>query len=135
MSKPFEFREHTADIRLIAEGSSFEELCVNAAKGMISWMFGDSFDEIEGQAIRITAKGDDYEDRLVEWLSHILWHCLTRYQAASSFHEVKDKEECLEGVVEFTPREALDEIKAVTYHDLHVREENGIWSAGVTFDI
>lgn len=136
MDKTFEFREHTADIQLIAYGKTFEELCVHASQGMIQWMFGEGIcPTTPSTREEIRVEGQDREDLLVEWLSQILWHALTKYTAAVSYQEVKYSGKSLQGKVDFSPCQAKEDIKAVTYHDLQVRYEGGAWSAKVTFDI
>jgi len=88
----------------------------------------------------IAVEGIDREQLLVNWLSELLY-----------LHEVENilfKEFCIDKIednrlVATLCGEPLDErkhiiktgIKAVTYHNLSVKEENNRWKARVIFDL
>ncbi|MBI3894901.1 MAG: archease [Acidobacteria bacterium] len=136
---PFEILEHTADVGIKAYGNSLQELFVNAARGLISLASG--FPEASStQRFSLSACGEDYEELLVNWLSEILYYIDAEGWIFSDFKIHRLESEFLEG-------EALGErhaeaahrlrtsVKAVTYHQISVRQTPNGWEAVVYFDI
>lgn len=132
----FEFLEHTADIRLKVQALTLPELFAAAARGMTSYIFGDhilrsSTDKQEG----LEVEAEDLDSLLIEWLSKLLFLSSTAYRAYLEFGFFELDPRRARTVIKSCPAEALQEIKAVTYHGLKVTEVAQRWEAIVTFDI
>jgi len=137
--EPFEIIEHTADVGIVAHGSSLEELFANAASALFALMVELTGVE-ERQQRRIAVSAQDWGGLLVSWLSELLYYVdaeellFRRFQiqelepfrlVAQAFGETIDRQ-----------RHQLHfGVKAVTRHMLEVRPEDGHWRAQVLFDI
>ena len=136
LDDPFELIEHSGDVKLRALGQDLEDVFVNAARGMMAFMFGD---EILGarpeqrEFIRIEAA--DREALLVDWLAELLYRAATTYHAYVDFRIRTIGEHTLTADVGIAAAEAVDDIKAVTHHELAVRKTDGGWEAVVVLDI
>ncbi|RKU28698.1 protein archease [Candidatus Poribacteria bacterium] len=136
----YEYLEHTADAGMRVWGDSVDLLFTNAAMGLFGMMAViDSIDETVSMDIEVRA--DSIEMLLVAWLDELIYQ-----------HEVEElffkrveilsinSEELFARVhgepTNFDKHIVYTEIKAVTYHQLYVREiENGVWEAQVIFDL
>ena len=148
---PFEILEHTADIGLKAYGSTIEALFVNAAVGLQSLALPqkDREDEVTsepdaGQAQTLRASGGNYEDLLVGWLSEILYFIDAEGWSFAAFRIIRIAGEAGELTIEGrgigSRRDPLSRsravpVKAVTYHQIAVRQTADGWEAVVYFDI
>ena len=148
MAIDFEMVEHTADLQLHIYGNTLAELFRHAIIGM--------FQSIEPQAQgchkknerihcpelpikrQVRLQSDDTESLLVDFLSHALYLSDVNDEA---YFDV-DIESISPTVVQATLKGVqivgmeVVEIKAVTYHDLQVKQrDDGSWFANVVFDI
>ena len=133
---PYEFLEHTADIRLLARGRNFEELFANSGLGMMEFLFGSTSPgsaALSSCSIEISSSG--IEPLLVDWLSALLLKSLLQKCAFARFEFKELRDTHLTAMVYAYPAVAQNEIKAVTYHDLKISKTRGFWEAVVTFDI
>lgn len=146
MNKDFVLIPHTADIKLRVHGQTLEELFRNALIGMFQSIEPRAktckqergrlvCDDLpEQQVLKVSAA--DRELLLVDFLSEALYLSDIHNQAYLDvdIHELNDTtiRATLRGV-------AIQgfgiEIKAVTYHDLFVRQVHGAWRAEIVFDI
>lgn len=135
----YEILEHTADIGIRATGTSMKDLFESAAQGMTSIAFDPTgVREIEQRSVAATA--GDRESLLVEFLQEVLWLIdgeawLPRRVQIDSIAETS-----IAATAHGEPRDAARHqmriiIKAVTYHQLSVRETPAGWQAEVYFDI
>lgn len=132
----YEFLEHTGDFKLRAYGASREEVFVNAALGMTEFMFGKSiFSKNSTEQETISVESSDVESLLVDWLSRILFLTTTRYRAYISIMIKTLSDTRIVAEARSCEGKAVDDIKAVTYNDLSIKEKNGAWQATVIFDI
>lgn len=135
----FEILEHTADVGLLARGASQAELFENAAAGMMEIAI-DSASVAEREQKPIAAEAADREALLVNFLQEVLWlvdgerwlprrvavvEISDRRVSATAFGEPRDPARHTLRII----------IKAVTYHQLSVRETPEGWRAEVFFDI
>ena len=147
MAKDFEQLPHTADIKIRVFGTTLKDLFRHAVIGM--------FQIVRPIAPGCTVKNDrvvckqlpetqevevssiDISALLVDFLSEALYLsdvCDEAYLDAT-IHALDDQNirATLHGV-KITGFEVV-ELKAVTYHDLEVKQVNGIWQADIVFDI
>jgi len=136
---PFEIIEHTADIGILARGPTLAQVFQNAALGMFSLMINPSR-VVERVERPVEVEARDLEGLLVAWLSELLY-----------IFEVEGTVFCRFLVEEIEPRglrakaygESFDParhephlaVKAVTRHQLSVREGEDGWEAHVILDI
>ena len=131
-----ELLEHPGDVQLRAFGTSLAQLFANAAEGMMAFLFGAKIAKARPERSDVIAiNSPDREALLVDWLSELLYRATSQYQAYVQFciHEIGDRR--LMATAGVVPAEAIDEIKAVTHHELSIRERDGGWEATVVFDI
>ena len=134
----FEVLEHTADIGFRASAATEAAMLEQAALALVSIAV-----EIEGIEARhvypIAASGDDPESLLVNWLSEVLYYLDGEHVALCRF-EVKTQAGCVTGQAWGEPRDperhrAKLVVKGVTYHQLAIRKEAGVWTCEVFLDI
>lgn len=142
--KEFEILPHTADIKIRVFGETISQLFINALCGMFH-AIGPRFVtdqknsscETAPNKYEVTVKARDRELLLVDFLSHALYlsdiHNVAFVDA--TIHEITDTNMtatvCGEPIIGFE----VVEIKAVTYHDLFVKQVDKGWQAEIVFDI
>jgi SHS2 domain-containing protein len=146
--EPFEYLEHTADVKFQAHGRSPEETFENAALAMLSAMIDPSTVRVE-ESWSVEIESDGLETLLYEWLSELLYLFEVELAVFSKF--VVRLEEVKEGwrLSGQIGGERVDserhffetEVKAVTLHQFEIRKEEGeegeeeIWTAQVVLDV
>ncbi len=124
---PYEAFEHTADLAYIARGRTLGELFENAAAGMMHFLIDlSSVRPVKEVSIEIEA--EDTEELLVSWLQEILYHEEVRLLILSQFRVEEISPRRLRASVLGEPYDAarhslLTDIKAATYHDLRIEQE------------
>ncbi len=147
MQKDFEQLSHTADIKIRAYGKTIEDLFRHALIGMFQ-SIGPQAPGCKVQDERlvclelpkhhdIQVESPDRIGLLVDFLSEALYlsdvynevyldatiHILTETDIKATVHGVH-----------VTGFEVV-EIKAVTYHELEIKQVDGVWQAEIVFDI
>lgn len=136
--KAFEFFEHTADIGVHVYGRTLEELFVNAARAL--YEVQGRFDLADRRMLKVELAASSAEELLVRWLSEMLYHlsadgiCFTHFRLQFA-GEQKLMAQLEGGAVDFSRSEVHEEIKAVTYHQLSVKQTAEGWTATVIFDV
>jgi len=145
--KDFEQLSHTADIQIRVYGATLEQLFEHALIGMFQ-VIGPKvagcsvFNERVvcpqlPQIRQLDVSSFDIESLLVDFLSEAWYlsdihneaylradiHALTQTHVHATLHGV-----VVEGF-------DVVEIKAVTYHDLHLEHIDGVWQTNIVFDI
>ena len=139
MPEDYELLDHTADLGIRAYGHDRRSLFENAAKGLIALMVSPQAIE-PAESVTLEVEGQDSGDLLAAWLHEILFQfdAKSRVFCDARIEEIDERHlrACLRGE-RFDPNrhEALNEIKAVTYHGLAVTCEDGRWTASVYFDL
>lgn len=138
---------HTADIKIRAFGATKEELFIHALIGMFQVIgpHAKGCSTINGFLIcpdlpkvhEIDVSSPDIESLLVDFLSYAWWLSDVYNEAylAGEVHEFSDTH--IKATVRGVAITGFDvvEIKAVTYHDLQIKEIDGHWEADIVFDI
>ena len=135
----FEELEHTADLALKVHGHSLKEVFINAACGLFSLM-ADLESLSPSVSREVYLEAPDRESLLVDWLNELLYFFDTELFLGSRYEIRELSRDHLSADVW---GERYDEhrhrirrvIKAVTYHQLSVRECQGRWEARVVFDL
>lgn len=143
----FEMLPHTADIKIRAYGKTKKELFHNALIGMFQAIHPIVPEcKVENDRVvcatlperhDIALEASDVESLLVDFLSEALYLSDVYNEAYFDvvIHECSDThiKATLCGV-HVTGFEVV-EIKAVTYHELVIKNQNGVWQADIVFDI
>jgi len=131
--------EHTADLGMEFFGHDMKALFISAAEGLF-----DEITEREGlsctESFEIEVDGIDREDLLINWLRELLYLHQVKGMLLKRFIISKIDDGQLSGTAEgevfCTGRHIIKrEVKAATYHELFICQEDGQWTARVIFDL
>ncbi len=134
----FEFIDHTADVGILISASTPEGMFEVAALA-----FTELVTQVDSLNLRLERKirlhEDDMEALLVSWLQELLYLLDTEDLVFGRF-QVKLQDFSMEATAwgeVFDPEihPIKTEIKAVTYHQLEVEQNDQGWRARVIFDI
>jgi SHS2 domain-containing protein len=133
----FELLDHPADVKLRAWGNSLEELFVKSAEGMMAYLFGSDIVAARRRRTEtVELAAPDREALLVDWLSELLYRATSEYNAYTGFCVLALSETALKATASAVTASAIEDIKAVTHHELSIRKrEDGCWEATIVFDI
>jgi SHS2 domain-containing protein len=131
--------DHTADLAIRVYGNHRGEIFENAAYALF-----DNLVDLKGvrpiirQEIEVSA--EDLPELLVSWLNHLLFLWETRGLLFKDFKVRSVDPETLKAsawgeVFQAGDHEILTEIKAATYHNLHIEEDRGLWQAEIILDL
>jgi len=136
---PYHLLDHTADLGLRIQASDLPELYETAAAALGEQLV-EAPKAVDFRHQRIEVSGEDWADLLINWLRELLacWHLdgfvvrCARCVALSPFKLLADV-----AFLPFDPavHSSLQEIKAVTYHQLDVSPSTEGWQATVIFDL
>ncbi len=137
--KRFEVLDHTADIGLIIYGEDLKTLFENAGEAFFH-LITDLKKVRRRVEKRIEIKGEDLERLMVDWLSELLYLHDVENLLFKGFKVESVGEGGLKAKVKGEPfQEGVHVIKtgvkAVTYHQIQVRKEDGNWRAQIIFDL
>jgi SHS2 domain-containing protein len=133
---PFTVVDHTADWALCVRGEDWPVLLRNAAEGM-TWLMTGGQGTIPSSVRReIALTAPDRETLLVDWLSELAYLAEMELLVFSRIDVHDASASALSATVHGGRVEQLAKhIKAVTYHELKVREgPEGLWVT-VVFDV
>jgi SHS2 domain-containing protein len=138
----YRFLDHMTDAFIEAYGTTLEEAFENAAKALCDTMI-DLKTVRPKREIILSAKGNDLYSLLFDWLDKVMLLLVADGIAMSQF-SVKIKQHnnsyLLEGTARGEPLE-LDrhrykvEVKAVTYHEMEIKQEKGLITARFLLDL
>jgi SHS2 domain-containing protein len=138
--KPYEYLEHTADVKFRAYGHTPEEMLQNAALALFNAMM-DTSTILARQTWNVELKARDLEQLAYDWLSEIVFLFETETAVFSRFRvNVSQNGEwklsaTIEGEMTDLTRHAFeDEVKAVTLHQFGVKK-NDLWCIQVVLDV
>jgi SHS2 domain-containing protein len=136
--KRYETFDHTADIGVRVFGRTVEEVFVNAAYALFDQLT-DLRKVADGTVREISVEGADREDLLIRWLGELLFLCQSRgylFKEFSIFHlDSKSLKAIARGEIFDPSRHRFKtEIKAVTYHQVEVKQRDNRWEGKVVFD-
>jgi len=139
MRRRFEVTDHTADIGITAYGQDLAELMANAACGMLT-LIADPQTVNSTLTAKIELEERDDVTLLVVWLNTLLYELDVNRLLFREFDIVMSGPTKLSAVcrgekLDTAKHRLVREVKAATYHNLNISEENGIYSASIIFDI
>jgi len=135
----FEILDHTADIGIIVYGEDLKALFENAGEAFFH-LITDMKRVRRSVRRRIEIRKESLERLMVDWLSELLYLHDVEYLLFREFKIESVGEDGLRAVVRGEPFQKgvhviKTEVKAVTYHQIEVRKENGKWRAQIIFDL
>jgi len=139
MPKDYEIIEHTADIGIRVKGKTLKELFINAGLSLFEVSSRKQFTKDKKHTdITIKQKASSIEELFVNWLNELISLSSAR---GLIFHNIKiykvDKN-ILEATCTGSDIENYKvniEIKAATYHQLSIKENESGWQAEVILDV
>jgi SHS2 domain-containing protein len=137
--KPYRLITHTADLGMEVRGKALPDLFVQAG-----WAFFDIMMEArridlkQESVIKVTAP--DREALLVAWLGELLYLFETQHLVFGKFLIQSMTSQSLQvsgwgELFDLKKHHLKSTLKAVTYHQLRIWEEKGVWRARVIFDL
>ena len=134
----FRYIEHTADMEIIAEGDSMEDLFVESARAMYGIILNLlKVEKKDTHLIELEAKNKEY--LIHDFLDELLFLLETKGMVFSGFdmkiHGNKLKCYCEGEKFDSEKHEEGSLVKAVTYNKLKVWEMDGSFKANIVFDM
>lgn len=135
----FHLLEHTADSGIEAETDSREGLVTQTGLGL-RWLLYGNIEATATRSEKIAANGNSVEETLVNWLNELLFAMTEQQFVPASFAVQAFTDRRIVVVVAgeaASPKthRMLREVKAATYHQACVTQEEGHWKAIVYFDL
>jgi len=137
--KRYEILDHTADIGLIVYGKDLKSLFENAGEGFFNFI--TDLKTVRSRVERrIELGGETLERLMVDWLTELLFLHDVEGLLFKEFTVESVGEDGLKAVVKGEPfQEKIHviktEVKAVTYHQIKVQQEQGGWKTQIIFDL
>ena len=133
--RKYQLLEHKADLKIKVFGRNLEELFINAALAMAEQQNPTVKKSAQvWEAMEIKSTGLNY--LLVDWLNELLFRSDLNQKIYTNFQiERLSKNRLTAKIAGQKINQRRLEIKAATYHQLEVKQENGQWEAVIIFDI
>jgi SHS2 domain-containing protein len=140
------FREikHTADIGLEVHANSIEKLFIFALNGYYKLALFDNYSSSVASEFNFSLIETNYEDLLITFLSELNYLLMVKNQVINPIHSIEilrnnhkiflDFKGQLNNLVN-PDKDITTEIKAVTYHQVKVTQDDGIFKTKIFFDI
>lgn len=138
--KSFQILEHPADLKIKVWGKDLPSLFINAARGMYNAASGG---EIKTQNAKIKKRkieippAPDFETLLVNFLNELWYLTDINNEIYTDFvFNQFSIQKGIKGEMSAIPiKELVLEIKAVTFWDLEIKKEKGLYQTEIVFDI
>lgn len=130
----YEEIDHTADWAFRAFGRDLKELYENAAYALFA--LEGALDVASTLERQTAVEGLDREALLVNWLNELLFLQETRHETYQQFviNHLTDTQ--LKATIHGAPAEPTTKfIKAVTFHDLRIKQTPNGWEATIVVDV
>ncbi len=136
--KPYTFISHTADIGIKVKGRTIKELFKNSAFALFDIIADLNHIKAE-EDFKLNLASENPEELLHDWLKELLFQCNVNLFVFKRFNISKLSDTAIESIAtgeHITSKDILKtEIKAVTYHNLAIKKEKGIWKTAIIFDV
>jgi SHS2 domain-containing protein len=135
----YKFLEHTADIKFVAEGNSLEEAFIESSKALKEAICRD-IKILEQETKEIEIKGNNLENLLYNFLEEFIVLLDSEDFLISEIKEIKidAKNFTLKAEIsgdKIDNYKFTNDVKAITYNEMFVKNENGIWKVQVVLDV
>lgn len=139
--KKYEFIDHTADIGVRVFGNTLEEIFINAVSALSALLVERASGEEKEKPVSLEAETS--EDLLVAWLNELIFlfftssflcqHCEVKLTDEDNLKRLKGVFKGIDIDLKRTTMKV--EVKAATYHNLHIIQDERGYSVTVIFDI
>ena len=133
----YTFLEHIADVKFRAEGSTIEEMFISAAGALNETIRGD-IKILEQKEKIFEVEGKDSENLLYNFLEEFLFLLDAEDFLTTRVKSISIKQNKLSCVIVGDSAEHYkftNDVKAVTYNDMFVREKDGKFKCQVVLDV
>ncbi|WP_419659069.1 hypothetical protein Dvar_79470 [Desulfosarcina variabilis str. Montpellier] len=139
MKKNYTLLDHTADLRIRITGDSQAALFQNAGLALAD-LICEANSLTPDETLTIDVEGDDPADLMVNYLRELLYQWSGEEKLIQKVDILVLSDRTLSARIHTThynpdQHTILNEIKAVTYHQIAVEPVAGGWQATVVFDI
>jgi len=139
MDEKYEQLEHTADIAIRVYGRELEDLFVNSSFALFDMLVDTTGLSVSGR-IEIRLSSGDMDTLFVDWLNELLYIFQVEGKVVlEAVIEGLDKNSlrasCLVAETGTSALLVRTEIKAATYHGLHIIRKRGRYELEVVFDV
>jgi SHS2 domain-containing protein len=135
----FEFFEHTADMGIRVRAATLSELIAEGGRALFSLMVADLETVRLDRRVALRIEGVDPEELFFDVLDDLLYKFTTEHLLLARFEVARDADGATVtawGEPYDPARHVLDhDVKAITYHQLEVRQDAASWSAEVIVDL
>jgi SHS2 domain-containing protein len=129
------FVEHTSEVELRLDAPTLAALFVEAGHALAELMLG----EVAGPETvtdQVTVTAPDRAALLAAWIDELIFRSETRKAVFTTFEVARvDEREIVATIKGVTEPVIKTAVKAATFHDLRVVEEDGRWLASVVLDV
>ena len=133
----YDFLEHIADVKYRAKGLTVEEMFCFAAEALNETIRGD-IKILEQRAVNFEIEGKDLENLLYNFLEEFLFLLDSEGFLAARIESLEIDDLRLKCVVmgdDADNYKFTNDVKAVTYNDMFVREKNEEFECQVVLDV
>lgn len=135
----FRLLDHPADVGIEASGSTPGEAFASAAAGLIS-IIVDPVTVRSRISRNVEIEADDIEALLVKWLNELVFLFDAEHFICANVDIRSLDDHRLQATIHgdiFSPEHhtARMDVKAVTFHQLYIGEQDGVWTVRVFVDI
>lgn len=133
MTGGYRFLDHMTDAVIEAYGTTLEEAFVQSARGLVDTMV-DLATVLPVIEVKVDAQGHDLESLLFDWLDKVMLLMVADGIATSDFsvkiQKLDNNSYSLSGIakgekMDLAKHHYKVEIKAITYHEMLIKQENG----------
>jgi SHS2 domain-containing protein len=143
MTSNYKFIDHTADIAVEVSGTTYEELFLAAMEGWKNSICDEVKSKTAAENRPVDLEEDSVEELLVSFLQEFnyLFDSKKIYPLSVSNIKITESNNTfqLNSIIPFCKISDTDiiknEIKAVTFHQLDIKTEDGLYKTIVVFDI
>jgi SHS2 domain-containing protein len=134
MTQPFQEIEHTADRAFTARGRDMRDLFVHAAQAMfrLQPLTTHGWQPVKRN---VDVIAPDRETLLVNWLNELLYLSETLQERYDRFEILELTNEHIQARLHGAQLPSTLPVKAVTFHNLTIRQEGGQWVAALVVDV
>jgi len=133
---PYELIQSPSELRIRVNASSLEELFRRSLVAMFEIIEPDFAADATEVSHTISIKSADRDLLLIDFLSRALYLSDINDEAYFKVDFIRFTNNDLTAVISGNKITGFDvEIKAVTYHEVHIKEKDSIFSTEITFDI
>jgi SHS2 domain-containing protein len=139
----FKFLDHPADIAVEVSGKSLEELFIESAKAWRKTVVHETKDS-QNLILEIKLSSKIPEALLVNFLNEINYFLFTKKWLMNSVEIIKISKDILVwnlaakitgDDISNSELSINEEIKAITFHQMNIKELNGLYTTRIIFDI